>query len=283
MVDVESPAPDTRIGRTALRVAEREEVTAFYRDVVGLTVLSREAERTVLGADGTELLVLSGGGTAAPRGRSEAGLFHTAFAVPTRADLGDALRRVRDRWRLDGAADHGFSEALYFTDPEGNGVEVYRDRPQEAWPRTDGGDLRTIQQPLGLERLAANAAGADRAPAGTTVGHVHLEGTSTAAARSFYVDALGFAVTIDLAPSALFVAAGGYHHHVAVNTWNGRSSPKTADTRGLAWFELVVPDAAALGALRERFGERDVSARDRTEGIELAAPDGISVRVRREG
>jgi catechol 2,3-dioxygenase len=208
---------------------------------------------------------------------SQAGLFHTAFRVPSRAALGAALDRVRDRWALDGASDHRVSEALYLTDPEGNGVEIYRDRPRERWPRTDDGGVQMTTLPLDLEDVATESDGASDAPAGTTLGHVHLEVTSIAAAREFYADALGFDVKMD-AGSALFLAAGDYHHHVGVNTWNGRSDP--AGGRGLAWFEIVVPDGAATDAVRGRLSATEVECRDRDRGVEFADPDGIGIRLR---
>lgn len=267
---------DTRLGRTALRVADLPNVVSFYRDVVGLGLVDRSADVATLGVDGTPLLVLYEDESAKPRRRMGAGLYHNAFRVPSREALGDALDRIRTDWQLSGASDHGFSEALYLSDPEGNGVEVYRDRARDDWPRADG-TLQAPTRPLDLESLAT--AGTDDAgdlPPETTLGHVHLESSSVAAARSFYADALGFAVTIDLAPSALFFAAGGYHHHVAVNAWHGRSNPMHG--RGLAWFELLVPDDAALAALRRRLA--DAAVRDLETGIEVRDPDEIPVRIR---
>lgn len=274
-----SPAlpDDTRLGRTALRVADRAATTAFYRDVVGLTVLNRDRSAATLGVDGTPLLVLLEDPTADPRDERAAGLYHTAFRVPSRAALGAALGRIRAEWTLEGASDHGISEALYCTDPEGNGVEIYRDRPREAWPRADDGSVRATGDPLDLESFADAAAdpgATGSAPPDTTVGHVHLEVTALETAREFYAGRLGFDVTMSYAPGACFFAAGDYHHHVGTNTWNRRSEP--AGGLGLAWFELVVPDAAAVEAVRERFAADDRSG----GGIEVTDPDGIAIRVR---
>jgi catechol 2,3-dioxygenase len=268
---------DARIGRTALRVADLDATTAFYRDVVGLAVLDRDRSATILGVDGTPLLVLLEDPTVDPRDDRAAGLYHTAFRVPSRAALGAALGRIRDEWTLEGASDHGISEALYCTDPEGNGVEIYRDRPHEAWPRADDGSLRAAGGPLDRESLADAAADpgpTGSAPPDTTVGHVHLEVTSLERTRAFYAGRLGFGVTMSNAPGACFFAAGDYHHHVGTNTWNRRSEP--AGGSGLAWFELVVPDAAAVAAVGER-----LEADDRPGGgIEVTDPDGIAIRVR---
>ncbi|WP_247731041.1 VOC family protein [Halovivax limisalsi] len=270
--------PETRIGRTALAVADREEMTAFYRDVVGLDVLDRADDSATLGTANAPLLVLDA--TDAPDRRPEtAGLFHTAFRVPTRAALGDALGRLRADRHLSGASDHGVSEALYTTDPEGNGVEIYRDFPREAWPRTDDGRVGIYTKPLDLDPIVAASTGEAGAPPETDVGHVHLEVTSLERFREFYVDLLGFEVQTDL-PAALFVSAGGYHHHLGANTWNGRTEP--AGERGLAWFEVVLPDGESLDALRERIAESEYEETDSDAGFAVSGPDEIEARFRTE-
>ena len=277
---------ETRIGRVALRVADLGETTAFYRDVVGLEPLDRGDDRAVLGVGGTPLLVLDRDPDRPERGPTDAGLFHTAFRVPSRAALGEALARVRDRWRLDGASDHLVSEALYLDDPEGNGVEIYRDRPREEWPVDGDGTVRMATEPLDVQGVAGAAddsdgGPADRAPAGTDVGHVHLEVTSLSAFESVYVDGLGFEVGMT-GPDVRFVAAGGYHLHLGANTWRGRTTP--AAGRGLGWFEVVIPDATALEAVHDRLDAVAVDAAfevaEREGGIAVTDADGIEVRVR---
>ncbi|WP_280586737.1 VOC family protein [Halorubrum sp. Boch-26] len=278
----------TRIGRAALRVADLDETTAFYRDVVGLAVLDRDGDEAVLGVEGTPLLVLKRDPDRPERGRTEAGLFHAAFRVPSRAALGDALARVRERWRLDGAADHLVSEALYLDDPEGNGVEIYCDRPREEWP-IDDGTIRMATDPLDVEGVAgagdSDGGPADHAPPGTDIGHMHLEVTSLSAFETTYVDGLGFEVGTT-GPNVRFVAAGGYHHHLGANTWQGRTTP--ASGRGLAWFEVVAPDAAALDGVRTRLdavaadGDVEFGVDEREDGIVVTDADGIEVRVRTE-
>ncbi|MFB6096791.1 MAG: VOC family protein [Haloferacaceae archaeon] len=283
--------PDgTAIGRVALRVNDLDRLAAFYESVVGLEVLARDDDRASLGVDGTALLELVAAPEAPERGRAETGLFHTAFRVPSRAALADALGRIEEHWHLDGASDHRVSEALYLSDPEGNGIEIYRDRPRSAWP-TEGGRVQMDTLPLDLDDLreaadgdagaAADqnaAASPETAPAGTTVGHVHLEVSSLSGARAFYVDALGLALRQAYGASALFVAAGGYHHHVGLNVWNGRTEPPSG--RGLAWFEVVVPDETTLAAARKRLEEDGFDPTATPEGVEVADPDGIPVRLR---
>ncbi|WP_222919903.1 VOC family protein [Natrinema sp. SYSU A 869] len=275
---------DTRPGRTALSVADRAAMIEFYCDVVGLRVQNRGETRATLGVSETPLLVLREDLDAEPRGEQETGLYHNAFRVPSREALGCALERVRDRWTLDGASDHGVSEALYCTDPEGNGVEIYCDRPRDVWPRTKDGSVQAAGGPLDLAALTAAADdatvsnGPQLVPDGTTLGHVHLEVSSLEAARSFYVETLGFDVSMSFAPGACFFAAGGYHHHIGVNTWNQRSTP--ADGLGLEWFELLVPDADAIDTIRERLVGDDVSVTTADDGIEFTDPDGITIRLR---
>lgn len=276
------PNPDdlpqeTRIGRTALRVTDLGEITEFYRDIVGLSVLHHSDTSSVLGVEETPLLVLEGDERALERHSSGAGLFHNAFRVPSREALGDALVRIREHWQLGGASDHGVSEALYSTDPEGNGIEIYRDFPREEWSRAADGSVRMGTYPLDLEPLEAAAAGDSEAPAGTDVGHVHLEVSSLETFREFYVDLIGFEVQTEL-PAALFVSAGGYHHHLGANTWNRRSRP--AGGRGLAWFEVVVPNTEALGVLHDRTADSQYTVTEMDNGISVTGPDEIEVRFR---
>lgn len=271
-------SPETRVGRVALVVNDLDRATDFYETVVGLAVLSRTAEAATLGAGEDALLELRADPDAAERGPAEAGLFHVAFRVPSRAALGDALARVEAHARLTGASDHLVSEALYLRDPEDNGVEIYRDRPRAEWPTTDDGRVEMDTRPLALDELRAAASGADAAPAGTDVGHVHLEVTDLAAARSFYVDGLGLTVRQAWGDAALFVAAGDYHHHVGLNTWNGRTVP--ASGRGLERFELLLADHGTLDAARGRLETHDVEVAATDDALALADPDGIELRLR---
>ena len=279
MTDSEGALPaGTAVGRTALVVSDLDSVSAFYRDVVGLAVQHREGGRATLGAGGDPLLELTEDPDAPPRSPESAGLFHNAFRVPSRAALADALDRIGEAWELTGASDHRVSEALYLDDPEGNGVEVYRDRPREEWPIGEDGHVEMDTLPLDLEGLASEARGEASAPPGTDVGHVHLEVSDVPTARRFYAGALGMNVRQGWGPDALFVAAGDYHHHVGLNAWNGRSSP--LEGRGLDWFELALPDEGSLAAARERFEDAGVEVTDGEQGFEVYDPDGIPVRLR---
>lgn len=276
---------ETHIGRVALRVADLERQTEFYRDVVGLAVLESDSGRTILGTDDGPLLELIADPTAPERAPAQTGLFHTAFLVPSRAALGDALERIRTEWRLGGAADHLASEALYLSDPEGNGIEIYRDRPVAEWDRTETGGVRLDTLPLDLEELESISHGRASVPRETTVGHVHLEVSSLDASRAFYVNGVGLGVQYQY-DGALFVAAGDYHHHVGLNTWRGRSEPAGGDrarTLGLERIELVVPDRETLEGMKERLLEQDsvITPEDGTESaFSTRDPDDIAWRVR---
>jgi len=282
MTEAGSVPPETGVGRVALRVADLGGQIGFYEEVVGLETLNRGKESATLGTAGTPLLRLDARPDLEPRNSDETGLFHTAFRYPDRGALGDALARVESAWQLTGASDHLVSEALYLDDPEGNGVELYRDRPMEAWEIHDDGTIEMDTLPLDREPLREAAHGANRAQPGTTVGHVHLEVSDALAARDFYVNDVGLSLKTTQGDQAVFLAAGEYHHHVGANTWNGRSTPGTG--HGLDWFELVVPDEASVTATRERLAAAGAAPTDRGEaGFAVADPDGIELRIRARG
>lgn len=249
-----------RIGGVTLAVRELDRVVAFYRDVIGLEVLAHEDGVVRLGVAGGAFLELLHRPVAKPDDPASAGLFHTAFLLPSRADLGRWLAHFRTLGQpLDGGADHLVSEAAYLHDPEGNGVEVYVDRPREQWSWRDGPDGRRVEmanRPLdveGLLRLADTPwAGA---PAGTRIGHVHLRVGSIGAARRFYGGLLGMDVT-NAWDAAAFLSSGGYHHHVAANTWRSAGAgPRDPARAGLASVTLDIADEQALAGIMGRVGE----------------------------
>ncbi|ODR83139.1 glyoxalase [Haladaptatus sp. W1] len=270
-------SPETTVGRVALRVNDLDRVRRFYETVVGLERLREDGETAVLGAGGVPLLELVADADAPVRRRTEAGLFHTAFLVPSRSAVADALVRIENDWELSGASDHRVSEALYLTDPEGNGVEIYRDRPREEWPVEEDGSVRMETLPLDIDELREQRTDAETVPSGTTVGHVHLEVSSLSAAREFYVETLGTRIRQRFGPSALFLATDDYHHHIGLNTWNDRTEPTAG--RGLLWFELVVPDRAALDEARHRFAARGVETTSRENGFDVSDSYTITLRL----
>ena len=278
----ELPA-DTRLGAIRLRAGDIGLLRDFYERVIGLRAIAHEDGVTALGAGDASLVELVSDPDAPPRPPRTTGLFHLALLVPARADLTRALRRVFENgWHLSGASDHLVSEALYLSDPEGNGIELYRDRPREEWPR-EGDEIAMATLPLDLEDLLAEPGAGDDAPAmpaGTMLGHVHLQVKDLDSAAAFWVDALGLDVTASLYPGALFVSAGGYHHHVGLNTWAGVGAPRPpAGARGLDRFELVLPDAASAAAAGERLAAV-AEVRDEDRGLLVEDPSGNAVLVR---
>lgn len=278
----------TRIGRVGLAVDDLARTSRFYRRVVGLEPGQRTDGRATFGAGERTLLELRASPEEPPRPDDAAGLFHVAYRLPSRAALATALGQVRNRWRLDGASDHLVSEALYLGDPGDNGVELYRDRARERWEQTPGGGVRIDTLPLDLDDLSGDAdtsadanTSADSSPngtvpAGTDVGHVHLEVTDLGRTRAFYVDALGFEERFRTR-GGLFVAAGGYHHHLGLNTWYERSEP--ASGRGLDWFELVLPGRDALEATLDRLEDAGYGPESIEGGATVEDPDEIEVRL----
>ncbi|MCL9818130.1 VOC family protein [Natronocalculus amylovorans] len=269
----------TSIGRAALTVQDLDRMVSFYCTIVGLSVLETSADTTTLGVGPEPLLVLIEDKSAQPRTPQQAGLFHIAFRYPTDVALGAALDRVQSEWNLDGAADHLVSEALYLTDPENNGLELYIDRPRGAWPYRANGTIKIGTVPLALDGLTQSSDGSQTAPTGTTIGHLHLAVSSIDRARGFYVDKLGMTPQTTM-ESALFVAFGGYHHHLGLNTWQNRAEP--AGGCGLAWFEFVVDlnDGESLETVHEQCLTANLPVTTTGSYLELSDPDQIKIRVR---
>lgn len=253
-----------RVGSVALAVRDLDRMESFYRDVVGLALISRGNGIVRMGVGNDAFLELLHRPHAPPDDPASAGLFHTAFLLPSRADLGRWLARVRGlRQPLDGAADHLVSEAVYLHDPEGNGIEVYADRPRAQWSWRDGPEGRRVEmanRPLDKEGLL-NAAITpwSGAPDGTRVGHVHLRVGDVAEARRFYADTLGMDLTAAW-DAAAFLSTGGYHHHLAANTWHSAGAgPRDPARAGLASVTLEAADKGALAGIIERIGRADIA------------------------
>jgi catechol 2,3-dioxygenase len=248
--------PGTHIGPVHLTVSDLDRSVRFYEAHVGFAVHRREDATARLGpTGGPDLLILSGC-KAAPRVRGTTGLYHFAILVPSRVELAQSLRRfIETETIMQGFADHGVSEALYLGDPDGNGIEVYRDRPRYEWPLL-AGCLRMTADPLDLDGLLGEltAQPSWRGLASTTrIGHVHLHVARLEEAEQFYVGVLGFDLMQRYGPAALFVSAGGYHHHVGLNTWAGVGAPPPpSGAIGLRHFAVVFPTQPALDATLNR-------------------------------
>jgi catechol 2,3-dioxygenase len=273
--------PATQMGPVRLTVGDLDAVRAFYRDAIGLAELDSAEGVVRLGAGDTPIVELVGDPDAAPRPRGTSGLFHQAILVPSRADLARALQRVAEAgWRLSGASDHLVSEALYLSDPEGNGIELYRDRPREEWPVRDG-VLQMDTLPLDLDGVLGELRREDAEagmPAGTRIGHVHLNVGDLTAAEAFYSGALGFDVTVRGYPGALFVSAGGYHHHLGLNTWAGEGAPAPPEgSRGLRQFEIRLPGPDQLAAEEDRLREAGFEPSREDGQVRVTDPSGNRV------
>ena len=240
-----------RLGAVALTVAGLDRSIAFYQDSLGLRLHRREGSVAALGAGDEDLVVLHEEPRARPAGR-HAGLYHFALLYPSREQLAHALRRlVATGSPISGASDHGVSEAIYLPDPDGNGIELYADRPPDAWPPPAPGErVGMYTRALDTQDLLATVAGSEPArhsDPGLRMGHMHLHVGDVEVAREFYAGAIGFE-TMAAYPGALFLAVGGYHHHLGVNTWRGEGvGPAPPTTVGLHEWTIVL-DPAALAA-----------------------------------
>ncbi|MFS0706070.1 VOC family protein [Cellulomonas sp. 179-A 9B4 NHS] len=287
-------AAGTAMDAVTLLVGDLDRQLTYYRDVLGLEPVDRPGDRfagdaggaaparVVLGRRGVPLVVLEHTPDLPPRTRGSAGLFHTALLFDDRAGLAATLASVARHapHTYVGSADHLVSLAFYLTDPEGNGVELYWDRSRELWRRTPQGgvvmdSLRLDPHAFLGEHLAHPEPSGDDA---TVVGHVHLQVGDVAGARAFYVDALGFEVQAEW-QGALFVSAGGYHHHLAMNTWGTAGAGPRASSLGLGEVRVVVPTADDLGALRERVRSAGVTPDDDGATLRFADPWRNVVRV----
>lgn len=274
----------TRVGAVRLQVADLERSIGWYDRVLGLALLARDAGTATLGAsDGVPLVQLVERPGATPmRRRARLGLFHFAILLPDRAALGRFLAHLA---RIDepvGASDHLVSEALYLHDPDGLGIEVYADRPRSAW-KHHGGEITVTTTPLDIENVVSASGGAPWTgmPAGTVMGHMHLHVGSLEEGATFYRDGLGFDATVWSYPGALFLSAGGYHHHLGLNTWAGPDAarPGEGDARLLEW-ELVLPDGASLERMAARLQAAGHVVSRSASGFHLADPWGTPLLLR---
>ncbi|PFG42336.1 catechol 2,3-dioxygenase [Isoptericola jiangsuensis] len=278
-------AADTTMGAVTLHVGDLATMTDYYRDALALTELPALAGpgRVALGRGATPVVVLQHTPGLPATARNQAGLFHTAVLFETEETLAAAVAHAARHplSRFVGNSDHWVSRAFYFTDPEDNGIELYWDRPRDAWTHTSGGvDMGSDwfdPQAFLTEHLTEDAL-RGTAGQGAQVGHVHLQVGDIPTASTFYVDTLGFEVMATF-HGALFMAAGGYHHHVAVNTWNSAGAGPRAATLGLGQMALTVPTADEVGALRDRLKHVGVATRDDGRTLRFDDPWNTLVEV----
>jgi catechol 2,3-dioxygenase len=272
------------MGPVTLLVASLDAMTAYYRDAVALQVLGADGDRVTLGRGIRPVIILEHSPELKHAGPRDAGLFHTAILFETERALAAAVYSVASRHpgSFTGSADHLVSKAFYFDDPEGNGVELYWDRDRSQWSWTHGSVEMSsllldpndfLQQNLTDEVIDNPMDG------GASVGHVHLSVGDTKTAREFYVDRLGFETTAELPGQAVFVSAGKYHHHMAMNVWNSRGAGRRSRTLGLGSVDIVVPSPDDVGALTERMSHFGIETRDDGQTVAFDDPWANLIRV----
>jgi catechol 2,3-dioxygenase len=243
-----------------LSVADLGRSIDYWQNAIGLGVNEREEGIARLGVPGRDLVVLEEQRGARPGRGTNTGLFHLALLLPARADLAAWLAHAAESGvRLTGASDHFVSEALYLRDPDGHGIEIYRDRPRDTWEQMPDGSLRMGTVALDLHDVMRDrdpSRAFERMPDGTVMGHIHLQVAQLADARRFYEDLLGFDVTVEIPGQASFLSTGGYHHHLGMNVWAGVGAPPPPpDQAAMRRAALVVSDADALDAIEERLSD----------------------------
>ncbi|GGD84416.1 VOC family protein [Paenibacillus nasutitermitis] len=276
---------ETGIGLVKLRVSDLKRSITFYEDVVGLKLIQESngsAELSVEGAGPLLILEEMKGAVLRPR-RSGAGLYHFAILLPDRKSLGLSLRNLVRTGIHIGQADHLVSEALYIADPDNNGIEIYRDRPRGEWQRDAEGQYIMAVDPIDWDGLLTEAGDEPWSglPAGTIIGHIHLHVSDLTATRRFYHDVLGFDITSRMGDAAMFVSAGGYHHHIGLNTWAGAGAPLTPkDAAGLSYYVIELPDQAALQEVLDRLKAEGYPAEPVEAGtFAVLDPSGIEIHL----
>lgn len=269
-------------GPVALNVADLNRSRRFYEGLLGLTVREQSGDTLLLGTPARTLLELHQQPGARPKPRNATGLYHAAILLPSRADLAQVLARlISVRYRI-GASDHLVSEALYLDDPDGNGLEIYRDRPRSEWRYQRDGRIEMNTLPLDGEGILAergDPAHWHGMPEATTIGHVHLQVADLASTQAFYVDLLGLALMTTY-PGALFVAAGGYHHHLGLNIWeSANGQPAPAGSAGLRSYTLVLPTPGALDALQQRLAAAGHHSAPSDGALMITDPSGNALRL----
>ncbi|HEY5614566.1 MAG TPA: VOC family protein [Bacteroidota bacterium] len=276
----------THIENVHLRVRSLNETLLFYKDMLGFREIRRKGSTVFLSASEKKpaRVVLTELPDAKPRSQRSPGLFHTAILYPSRKELARTFVRLYEHQAMfQGFANHGVSEALYLADPEGNGVELYADRPRELWQYANG-ELTMITEQLDIESLVAELDGKKDEWAGihpeTRIGHVHLQVSDISKAEQFYHRTLGFSVTQRSYPGALFVSAGGYHHHLGFNVWNSRqSAPAPPDALGLQSFRIRVHGQGTLDVLKKRLSEAGIKIEQNNGVLRVWDSDGIGVEL----
>ncbi|MGG0717868.1 VOC family protein [Robertmurraya massiliosenegalensis] len=277
-------SPNVYADEVCLKVTDKKRAVSFYQNMLGLQILKETSATTVFTADGkTPLLTIVEPENVTAKEPRRTGLYHFALLLPTRAELAACLKHlVESRYPLQGASDHVVSEAIYLADPDGNGIEIYADRPSETW-QWSGELVRMDTVALDVEDLFKEWDGKAWAglPQGTIMGHIHLHVADLRAAEEFYCDTLGFDVVARYGDQALFVSSGKYHHHIGLNTWNGRGAPSPSeDSAGLQFFTLKYPHQKEKLQVVERLKNRGYPVEIDGDNIKVTDPSGTRIILR---
>ncbi|MEK3944494.1 VOC family protein [Paenibacillus sp. FSL H3-0310] len=276
--------PDTQIGLVQIRVSNLERSLTFYQNVVGLSVLRQTGREVEMTADGQIVLLILREieNARVIRPNSVAGLYHFAILVPDRPSLGLVVRNLISSRIEVGQGDHLVSEALYIQDPDNNGIEIYRDRPKSEWKYDAEGHVMMSTDPVDVDGLLAASEGLswNGLPAGTVIGHVHFHVGNLNKAKAFYVDLLGFELTANYGSAAMFISAGGYHHHIGLNVWAGQGAPAApADTVGIDYFTLILTNEEERNAVVERVRQAGYAVTEVNGDPTFQDPWNIGIRL----
>jgi len=275
--------PSTKLGPVSLRIRNLAQSVRFYTEVVGLRMLRQHGRIAELTADGKQpLLIIEEVQDLVISQTRTAGLYHFAILVPDREALGLSLANLAAHNIPVGQGDHLVSEALYINDPDGNGIEIYADRPKDTWKRDANGEYVMTTDPVDIEGLLALAQGKEwnGLPEGTVIGHVHFHVSDLNKARAFYCDVLGFELTAHYGGAALFISAGGYHHHIGLNVWAGIGVPNTPrNAAGIEDYTIEFPSREALEEVVDRIRQAGLQVEQRESTFAVLDPSDIWVRL----
>lgn len=272
--------PNIFVGEVDIRVKNLDNALTFYQNIMGFQVLEKTDRKAILTTDGkTPLVTLEQPADVIPKVERRTGLYHFAILLPTRADLSVFLRHLVQTGYSLGAADHYVSEAIYLTDPDGNGIEVYRDRPSSEWTWKNGLVDMATEQLDAKGILAESDAEWTGLPSETVMGHIHLHVADLKKAEEFYTKGLGFK-TVSYYPQAAFVSSGGYHHHIALNTWQGVGAPTPPkNSVGLNWYTLVFPDEKTRSTVIKQLQQLGAKVTEEADFYGTSDPSGNQIRL----
>lgn len=277
---------DIEMGSVYLTIIDLERSLYFYRDQLGFQVIQESADHAVLSADGEiPLIRLKRLEHPVDKPKRTSGLYHFAILLPERKALAEILKSfIMCSVMMDGTSDHQFSEALYLTDPDGHGVEIYADRAKKDWEVNEKGEYAGVTIPLNAEELLtlANQPWAGM-PKGTKMGHVHLHVSDLIKSEQFYTEVLGFDPTIQMEDHAVFVSAGGYHHHLGLNVWNGRGVPHPPKgSIQMEKYTILLTDNSHLNSMMQHLNTMNIPFDNTDKGILIKDPAGQSILIAKD-